>query len=260
MAGPELEYLRQAIDNVHVSGAGPFSARCSAWLERETGSRARAAHAFVHGGSRDGGDPRRHRARRRGDHALVHVRLDRERRRAARRRAGLRRRARRHAEPRRAPVEAALTPRTRAMLADPLRRRGLRDGRDRRASRARTTCSCSRTLRRASYASYRGRPLGGIGDARRASFHETKNVMCGEGGALLVNDERWVERAEIVHEKGTDRRKFFRGAGRQVQLGRHRLVVPAQRHQRRLPLGAARGRAPRSCAALGDLERLPRGV
>jgi dTDP-4-amino-4,6-dideoxygalactose transaminase len=60
-------------------------------------------------------------------------------------------------------------------------------------------------------ATYKGRPLGGIGDLGAVSFHETKNVMCGEGGALLVNDPRWVERAEIVHEKGTDRRKFFRG-------------------------------------------------
>ena len=43
------------------------------------------------------------------------------------------------------------------------------------------------------------------------SFHETKNVTCGEGGALLINDDRWVERAEILREKGTNRRRFFRG-------------------------------------------------
>jgi dTDP-4-amino-4,6-dideoxygalactose transaminase len=58
---------------------------------------------------------------------------------------------------------------------------------------------------------YEGRPLGGIGDAAALSFHETKNVTSGEGGALLVNRADWVERAEIVHEKGTDRRNFFRG-------------------------------------------------
>jgi dTDP-4-amino-4,6-dideoxygalactose transaminase len=55
------------------------------------------------------------------------------------------------------------------------------------------------------------RPLGGIGDLGALSFHETKNVSCGEGGALLVNDERLVERAEVVHEKGTDRARFYRG-------------------------------------------------
>lgn len=56
-----------------------------------------------------------------------------------------------------------------------------------------------------------GRPLGSRGALAALSFHETKNVMCGEGGALLVNDERFVERAEVVQEKGTDRRRFFRG-------------------------------------------------
>ena len=43
------------------------------------------------------------------------------------------------------------------------------------------------------------------------SFHETKNITCGEGGALLLNEDRWIERAEILREKGTDRSKFFRG-------------------------------------------------
>lgn len=57
-----------------------------------------------------------------------------------------------------------------------------------------------------------GRPLGSRGALAALSFHETKNVMCGEGGALIVNDERYVERAEIVQEKGTNRRRFFRGA------------------------------------------------
>jgi dTDP-4-amino-4,6-dideoxygalactose transaminase len=60
-------------------------------------------------------------------------------------------------------------------------------------------------------ASVDGRALGGIGQLGTLSFHETKNVTCGEGGALLVNDERLIERAEIVHEKGTDRLRFFRG-------------------------------------------------
>ena len=57
----------------------------------------------------------------------------------------------------------------------------------------------------------RDRPLGSIGHLATLSFHETKNVQCGEGGALLVNDPRLVARAEIIQEKGTDRSRFFRG-------------------------------------------------
>ena len=60
-------------------------------------------------------------------------------------------------------------------------------------------------------ASYKGRPLGSIGDFGCLSFHETKNIHCGEGGALLLNNEKHVEKAEIIREKGTDRSKFFRG-------------------------------------------------
>jgi dTDP-4-amino-4,6-dideoxygalactose transaminase len=59
--------------------------------------------------------------------------------------------------------------------------------------------------------SYRGRMLGTVGDLGCLSFHETKNVISGEGGALLVNDPELAERAEIIREKGTDRSRFFRG-------------------------------------------------
>ncbi len=58
---------------------------------------------------------------------------------------------------------------------------------------------------------YKGRYLGTMGCLGTQSFHETKNISCGEGGGLLVNDPRLVERAEIIREKGTDRSKFFRG-------------------------------------------------
>lgn len=60
-------------------------------------------------------------------------------------------------------------------------------------------------------ASYKGRPLGSIGGLGAFSFHETKNVISGEGGALLINDAKYNERAEIIREKGTNRSKFFRG-------------------------------------------------
>ena len=60
-------------------------------------------------------------------------------------------------------------------------------------------------------AKYKGRYLGTIGDIGTYSFHETKNYICGEGGAIVLNNERFIERAEIIREKGTDRSKFFRG-------------------------------------------------
>jgi dTDP-4-amino-4,6-dideoxygalactose transaminase len=59
---------------------------------------------------------------------------------------------------------------------------------------------------------YRGKALGSIGALGAYSFHETKNYICGEGGALCVNDPALVERAEIIRDKGTNRKQFFRGA------------------------------------------------
>jgi dTDP-4-amino-4,6-dideoxygalactose transaminase len=61
------------------------------------------------------------------------------------------------------------------------------------------------------FGAYRGRPLGGFGALAALSFHETKNVTCGEGGALLIQDETLIDRAEVIREKGTDRSRFFRG-------------------------------------------------
>ena len=58
---------------------------------------------------------------------------------------------------------------------------------------------------------YKGKPLGGIGHLAAFSFHETKNINCGEGGMLVVNDERFISRAEILWEKGTNRAEFYRG-------------------------------------------------
>jgi dTDP-4-amino-4,6-dideoxygalactose transaminase len=60
-------------------------------------------------------------------------------------------------------------------------------------------------------ASYRNRPLGSIGDLATFSFHETKNYICGEGGALCVNREQLVERARIIRDKGTNRQQFIQG-------------------------------------------------
>lgn len=107
-------------------------------------------------------------------------------------------------------IEAAITPRTRAIV--PVHYAGV-------------ACEMDRILDIAGWhnlkvvedaaqgvmSSYKGRALGGIGDLGAYSFHETKNVISGEGGALLVNNSELVQRAEIIREKGTDRSRFFRG-------------------------------------------------
>jgi dTDP-4-amino-4,6-dideoxygalactose transaminase len=79
--------------------------------------------------------------------------------------------------------------------------------------------------------SYKGRALGSIGDLGAYSFHETKNIISGEGGALLVNDPDLALRAEIIREKGTDRGRFFRG---EVD----KYVFSARRPDRRLFVGS----------------------
>ncbi|MFA5014523.1 MAG: dTDP-4-amino-4,6-dideoxygalactose transaminase [Actinomycetota bacterium] len=58
---------------------------------------------------------------------------------------------------------------------------------------------------------YKGKYLGSMGDIGCYSFHETKNISCGEGGSILINNKKFIERAEIIREKGTNRNKFFRG-------------------------------------------------
>lgn len=107
-------------------------------------------------------------------------------------------------------IEAAITPRTKAIapvhyagvacemdtIMDIARRHGLKVVED---------------AAQGVMASYKGRALGSIGDLGAYSFHETKNVISGEGGALLVNDPDLALRAEIIREKGTDRSRFFRG-------------------------------------------------
>ena len=107
-------------------------------------------------------------------------------------------------------IEAALTPKTRAIV--PVHYAGV-------------PCEMDAIMEIAQYhrllvvedaaqallSTYKGRALGTIGHFGCLSFHETKNIISGEGGALLVNDTRFVERAEIVREKGTNRSQFFRG-------------------------------------------------
>jgi dTDP-4-amino-4,6-dideoxygalactose transaminase len=107
-------------------------------------------------------------------------------------------------------IEAAITPRTRAIavvhyagvachmepILDIARRHGLIVIEDAAQGLGST---------------YRGRPLGSLGDLAALSFHETKNIISGEGGALIVNDARWALRSELIWEKGTNRTQFHRG-------------------------------------------------
>ena len=108
-------------------------------------------------------------------------------------------------------VEAAITPRTRAIVVGALRRRRLRDGRSWPRSPRRHGLRVIEDNAHGLFGRYRGRPLGSFGATSTLSFHETKNLTCGEGGALVINDPALVERAEILREKGTNRSRFFRG-------------------------------------------------
>lgn len=107
-------------------------------------------------------------------------------------------------------VEAAVTPRTKAVV--PVHYAGVGCEMDALADIARRrNLALVEDAAQALQAKYKGRPLGAIGDLGALSFHETKNIISGEGGALLVNTSRFIQDAEIIREKGTDRSRFFRG-------------------------------------------------
>lgn len=107
-------------------------------------------------------------------------------------------------------IEAAITPRTKAIV--PVHYAGVACEMDAVMAIARFhDLKVVEDAAQGVMASYKGRALGSIGDLGAYSFHETKNVISGEGGALLVNDPHLINRAEIIWEKGTDRSRFFRG-------------------------------------------------
>jgi dTDP-4-amino-4,6-dideoxygalactose transaminase len=206
----ELDYVRQAIANRHLSGNGPFTARCHAWLQESLGVHktllthsctaalemaailaeiepgdevimpsftfVSTANAFV----LRGGVP-----------IFVDIRQD-------------------TCNIDESLIETAITPRTKAIVV---------------VHYAGVACDMAPILEIAARhsllviedaaqgieSSYRGRPLGSLGHLAAISFHETKNVIAGEGGALIVGDARWADRSEIIWEKGTNRTQFFRG-------------------------------------------------
>ena len=107
-------------------------------------------------------------------------------------------------------IEAAITPRTRALAV--VHYAGLACEMDAIMDIARRhDLLVVEDAAQALLSTYKGRNLGTLGHFGCFSFHETKNLLSGEGGALIVNDERYVERAEVVREKGTNRSRFLRG-------------------------------------------------
>jgi len=107
-------------------------------------------------------------------------------------------------------IEAAITPKTRAIVV--VHYAGVACEMDAiQAIASRHGLLVIEDAAQAVLASYKGKPLGGLGALGALSFHETKNILCGEGGALLVNDPALADRAEVIREKGTDRSRFTRG-------------------------------------------------
>ena len=211
MTGRELEYIAQAHANGHLSGDGPFTRHCHAWLEQRIGCRKALLTHSCTGALEMAAllldlQP--------GDEVIMPSFTFVSTANAFVLRGAV-------------PVFVDIRPDTLNLDESPDRGRdhAAHAGRSAwcttPASAARWTRSCAIAERHGLFvvedaaqgilSTYKGRPLGSIGHLAALSFHETKNVICGEGGALLINDERFVERAEIIREKGTNRSKFFRG-------------------------------------------------
>jgi dTDP-4-amino-4,6-dideoxygalactose transaminase len=208
--GDEFAYISEAIENLHLSGNGPFTTRCARWLEDSLGCEhalltssctSALEMAMLVAGVGPGDEvivpsftfvtTASSVALRGAVPVFVDVREDTlnldERR-----------------------VEAAITPRTRAIM--PVHYAGVGCELAQLSQIAeRHGLILIEDAAQGISASYRNRPLGTLGDLGCISFHETKNLICGEGGALLINRADWVERAEIIQEKGTDRSRFLRG-------------------------------------------------
>ncbi len=107
-------------------------------------------------------------------------------------------------------LEELITPRTKAIV--PVHYAGVACDMDKIMSLAnRYNLLVIEDAAQAIEANYKGRPLGSIGHLAAFSFHETKNIISGEGGLLAINDDRFIDRSEIIWEKGTNRAEFFRG-------------------------------------------------
>src|SRR5574339_1133901 len=210
IVGRELEYMKQAIENGHISGDGPFTKKCHAFLEKELGIQkalltTSCTHALEMAAILLELQP--------GDEVIIPdftfvstvnafvlrgakpifldirpdtLNLDESR------------------------LEAALTPRTKAIV--PVHYAGVGCEMDAIMEVAtRRRIAVIEDNAHGLFGKYKGKYLGTFGSMASQSFHETKNFTSGEGGALLINDARYIERAEILREKGTNRSRFFRG-------------------------------------------------
>lgn len=209
-SGAELDHIEAAIENMHLSGNGPYSRRCAAELQRLTGAKAALlTHSAT--GALEMGALLFHLGP--GDEVVMPSFTFVSTANAV---------VLRGATPVFVDVRAdtlnidvdciagALSPRTKAIFPvhyagvpcemEPIRELAAEHG-----------LLVMEDAAQALGSSYRDRQAGSLGNLAALSFHETKNIMCGEGGALLINDEDLIERAEILQEKGTDRSKFFRG-------------------------------------------------
>ena len=210
MTGKELWYVAQAHAKGHLAGDGVFSKQCNAWLEQRTGARsallthsctAALEMAAMLAGIQPGDEiimpsytfvsTANAFVLRGGVPVFVDIRPD-------------------TLNIDETKIKTAITPRTKAIC--PVHYAGVACEMDAiMAIAAEHNLLVIEDAAQGVMASYKGRPLGSIGHMGALSFHETKNIISGEGGALLVNDARFVERAEIIREKGTNRSQFFRG-------------------------------------------------
>ena len=210
MTGKELWYISQAHASGHLAGDGQFTKKCSAWLEQRIGcSRALITHsctaalemAAILADLQPGDEvimpsytfvsTANAFALRGACPVFVDIRSD-------------------TLNIDESKIEAAVTPRTKVIV--PVHYAGVGCEMDVIMDIAqRHNLLVIEDAAQGIMSTYKGRPLGSIGHMAALSFHETKNIICGEGGALLINDPRFVERAEMIREKGTNRSQFFRG-------------------------------------------------
>ena len=210
VTGRELAYVTEAIDTGPLSGDGPFTARCQDLLEQITGAKkalltTSCTHALEMAALLLDLEP--------GDEVLCPAftfvsSVNAFALRGARPVFVDIRRDTLNIDERL--LEAAITPRTRAMVI--VHYAGVSCELDAiEAIASRHGLTVIEDNAHGLFGQYRGKPLGSTAPLSTLSFHETKNVTCGEGGALLLNDPGFIERAEIVREKGTNRSRFFRG-------------------------------------------------
>lgn len=208
--GTENQYISQAVANRKICGDGVFTKKCSAWLEEKTGtSKALLTTSCTHATEMAALLADIHP----GDEVImpsytfvstadafvlrgaiavfVDIRPD-------------------TMNIDETLIEAAITPKTKAIV--PVHYAGVACEMDTIMAIAKAhNLMVIEDAAQGVMSTYKGRPLGTIGDYGCYSFHETKNYSMGEGGALLIKDPANVERAEIIREKGTNRSKFFRG-------------------------------------------------